>query len=115
MSFFSNLRADRFITQIIATKDPNDPETQKAAARLKSLGGAAVESLFAALADADKNATVVFVDVLASIVNAKNFHLFTRGLVEGGPRVVAGISWALSSSRAYPPHLLLEALQLEGI
>jgi len=115
MSFFANLRADRLITQIISTKDPHDPETQKAAARLKSLGGSAVDSLFAALADADKNATVVFVDVLSSIINAKTFHLFTRGLVEGGPRVVAGISWALSSSRAYPPNLLLEALSIEGI
>ena len=42
MSFFSNLRADRLITQIIATKDPHDPETQKAAARLKSIGGGAI-------------------------------------------------------------------------
>ncbi len=115
MSFFSGLRADRLIAQIISTKDPNDPETQKAAARLKSIGGAAVQPLFAALADADKNATVVFVDILTSIVNAKTFAEFARGLVEGGPRVVAGISWALSSSRAYPPHLLLEALSLEGI
>ncbi|GMU67887.1 MAG: hypothetical protein AMXMBFR37_02200 [Steroidobacteraceae bacterium] len=115
MSFFSTLRADRLITQIISTKDPHDPETQKAAARLKSIGAGALEPLFAALADADKNATVVLVDVLTSIVNAKNFPLFTRGLTEGGPRVVAGISWALSSSRTYPPHLLLEALALEGI
>ena len=115
MSFFSGLRADRLIAQIISTKGPDDPETQKAAARLKSIGGAAVQPLFAALADADKNATVVFVDILTSIVNAKTFAEFTRGLVEGGPRVVAGISWALSSSRTYPPHLLLEALSLEGI
>ncbi len=115
MSFFSGLRADRLITQIVSTKDPQDPETQKAAARLKSLGGAAIEPLFAALADADKNATVVFVDILTSVVNAKTFSSFARGLVEGGPRVVAGISWALSSSRAYPPHLLLDALSLEGI
>ncbi len=115
MSFFSNLRADRLITQIVSTKDPQDPETQKAASRLKSLGGSAVEPLFAALADADKNATVVFVDILTTVANAKTFPQFARGLVEGGPRVIAAISWALSSSRAYPPHLLLEALALEGI
>jgi serine/threonine-protein kinase len=115
MSFFSGLRADRLISQIVSTKDPQDPETQKAAARLKSIGAAAVEPLFAALADADKNATVVFVDILTAVVNAKTFPAFARGLVEGGPRVVAGISWALSSSRAYPPHLLLDALTLEGV
>jgi len=69
----------------------------------------------AALADADKNATVVFVDILTAVVNPKTFPQFVRGLVEGGPRVVAGISWALSSSRAYPPHLLLDALAQEGV
>ncbi|MEZ5533049.1 MAG: HEAT repeat domain-containing protein [Steroidobacteraceae bacterium] len=115
MSFFSNLRADRLVTQLLATKDPQSPETQKAAARLKSIGGAAIEPLLAALADADKNATVVFVDILTAVVNPKTFPQFVRGLVEGGPRVVAGISWALSSSRAYPPHLLLDALAQEGV
>ena len=38
-----------------------------------------------------------------------------RGLVQGSPRVIAGISWALTSSRNYPHHLLLEALATPGI
>jgi HEAT repeat protein/tRNA A-37 threonylcarbamoyl transferase component Bud32 len=115
MSFFTNLRADRLITEIRSCTDPASPDTQKAIARLKDLGSGAIESIFAALPDADKNATLAFVEVLAGLVSAKSFPLFVRGLVEGSPRVVAGIAWALTSSRNYPPNLLIEALAAPGI
>jgi eukaryotic-like serine/threonine-protein kinase len=115
MSFFTNLRADRLITEIRACTDPASSDTQKAVARLKDLGSGAIESIFAALPDADKNATLAFVEALAGLVNQKSFPLFVRGLVEGSPRVVAGIAWALTSNRNYPPHLLIEALATPGI
>lgn len=115
MSFFSALRSDRLIPQIKSATDPQNPEVLKAAAKLKSVGTGAIQPVIEALAEADKVATVIFVDVLASLVNAKSFPLYVKGLVEGGPRVVAGIAWALTSSRGYPPHLLLEALAEEGV
>jgi len=115
MSFFTNLRADRLITEIRSCTDPASPDTQKAVARLKDLGPGAIESIFAALPDADKNATLAFVEVLSGLVSPKSFPLFVRGLVEGSPRVVAGIAWALTSSRNYPPNLLIEALATPGI
>jgi eukaryotic-like serine/threonine-protein kinase len=115
MSFFTNLRADRLITEIRSCTDPAGPDTQKAVERLKDLGPAAIESVFAALPDADKNATLAFIDVLSGLVSQKSFPLFVRGLVEGSPRVVAGISWALSSSRNYPANLLIEALTTPGV
>ncbi|HEV7136805.1 MAG TPA: HEAT repeat domain-containing protein [Steroidobacteraceae bacterium] len=115
MSFFTNLRADRLITEIRSCTDPASPDTQKAIARLKDLGPGAIEPVFAALPDADKNATLAFVEVLAGLVSPKSLPLFARGLVEGSPRVVAGIAWALTSSRNYPPNLLLEALATPGI
>ncbi|MGH8306375.1 MAG: HEAT repeat domain-containing protein, partial [Steroidobacteraceae bacterium] len=115
MSFFTNLRADRLVTEIRSSNDPASPATQKAIARLKEVGPGAIESVFAALPDADKGSTLAFVEVLASMVNQKTFPEFVRGLVEGSPRVVAGISWALTSNRAYPAHLLLEALNTPGV
>ncbi len=115
MSFFTNLRADRLITEIRSCTDPASPDIQKAIARLKDLGPGAIESIFASLPDADKNATLAFVEVLSGLVSPKSFPLYVRGLVEGSPRVVAGIAWALTSSRNYPPNLLLEALATPGI
>jgi len=115
MSFFTNLRADRLITEIRSSTDAGSPVMQKAVVRLKDLGPGAIEPVFAALPDASKEATVAFVEVLAGLVSQKTFPQFIRGLVEGSARVIAGISWALTSNRNYPPHLLLEALATPGI
>src|SRR5688572_18476135 len=101
MSFFSNLRADRLVTEIRSSTNASDASTQKAVAKLKDLGAAAIECVFGALPEADKNATVAFVDVLTHLVNPKTFPLYVRGLVEGSPRVIAGIAWALTSSRNF--------------
>ena len=115
MSFFTNLRADRLVTEIRTSTNPASPATVKAIAKLKDLGPTAIECVFAALPECDKNATVAFVEVLTALVNPKTFPLFVRGLVEGSARVIAGISWALTSSRNYPPGVLIEALNTPGI
>src|SRR5262249_3495508 len=101
--------------EIRSSNNPQSPATQKAIAKLKDVGPSALEPIFAALPEADKNATVAFVDVLTALVTPKSFPTFVRGLVEGSPRVIAGISWALTSSKNVPPHLLLEALATPGI
>jgi HEAT repeat protein/tRNA A-37 threonylcarbamoyl transferase component Bud32 len=115
MSFFTNIRADRFITELKTATDVAAPATQKAIAKLRELGAGAIEPVTAALADADKIATVAYIEVLTGLVNQKTFPKFVESLVTGSPRVVAGVAWALSSSRAYPPTMLLEALGTEGV
>jgi eukaryotic-like serine/threonine-protein kinase len=115
MSFFTNLRADRLVTEIRSGTGPEDPKVQKAATKLKSLGPGAIDAILAALPDADKNLTVVLVDVLSAQISPKTFPRFLRGLVEGSPRVVAGISWALTTSRNFPANLLLEAMNQPGV
>lgn len=115
MSFFTNFRADRLITEIKTSSEPLGPATLKAVAKLKELGPGAIEPTVQALADADKNATVALVDVLSTLVSNKTFPQFIKAMVEGGPRTISGISWALTSSRNYTPGLLLEALATKGV
>jgi len=115
MSFFTSLRVDRLILQIRASTNVMAPETQKAIAKLKEAGAGAIEQVIAALPEADKHATVAFVDVLAALASAKTFPLYVQALVQGSPRVIAGVAWALTSSRGYPPHLLLDVLATPGI
>jgi serine/threonine-protein kinase len=115
MSFFTNIRADRFITELKEATDVAAPQTQKAIAKLRELGPGAIEPVIAALADADKIATVAYIEVLTGLVNQKTFPKFIEAMVTGSPRVVAGVAWALSSSRAYPPTMLLDVLGTEGI
>jgi HEAT repeat protein/tRNA A-37 threonylcarbamoyl transferase component Bud32 len=115
MSFFTNLRADRLVAEIRSGAGPNDPAVLKAAAKLKDLGPGVIDAVLGALPEADKNVTVVMVDVLSAMISSKTFPRFLRGLVEGGPREIAGISWALSTSRNFPANLLLEALNQPGV
>ena len=115
MSFLSNFRADRLITQIKSSNDILGIETQKSVAKLKELGPSGIEAVLAALPEADKHATVALVDVLSTLATAKSFPSFVEALITGSPRVIAGVAWALTSSRSFPPHLLLEALAKPGI
>jgi HEAT repeat protein/tRNA A-37 threonylcarbamoyl transferase component Bud32 len=115
MSFFTNIRADRYITELKSATDVAAPQTQKAIAKLRELGAGAIEPVTAALADADKIATVAYIEVLTGLVNQKTFPRFIDAMITGSPRVVAGVAWALSSSRAYPPTMLLDALNTEGV
>ncbi|MCP5328385.1 MAG: HEAT repeat domain-containing protein [Steroidobacteraceae bacterium] len=110
MGFFSNLRADRIITEVRGTADPTSPATRKAIARLRDIGESAIYPILAALPDASKEATAAFVDALSEILNQKNFPTFVQAMIEGSPRVVAGLKLAMQRSRAYPPHLLLDVL-----
>ena len=73
MSFFTNIRADRFITELKTATDVAAPATQKAIAKLRELGPGAIEPVTAALADADKIATVAYIEVLTGLVNQKTF------------------------------------------
>ena len=115
MTFLANFRADRLISQIKSSTNILGNESQRAIAKLKELGPSAIEPTLAALPDADKHATVAFVDVLAALATIRTFPTFVDALVQGSPRVIAGVAWALTSSRGYPPHLLLEALAKPGI
>ena len=90
MSFFTNIRADRFITELKEATDVAAPQTQKAIAKLRELGPGAIEPVTAALADADKIATVAYIEVLTGLVNQKTFPKFIESMVTGSPRVIAG-------------------------
>ena len=113
MSLFATLRAERLIAQIKTGKEPQS--VARAAAKLQTLGSAVIAPVMAALADAEKHQTLALVDVLGALITPKNLEQFLQALQHGNARTVAGVSWALSSSRNYPPSMLLEALSRPGI
>jgi HEAT repeat protein/tRNA A-37 threonylcarbamoyl transferase component Bud32 len=115
MSFIANIRAEKYITELRSATDIAAPATQKAIAKLKDIGPGAIEPIAGALAEADKVSTVAYIEVLTGLVSQKTFPKLVQYLVEGSPRVIAGVAWALSSSRNYPPSMLLDALSVEGI
>ena len=115
MSFLSTMKAERLIADIKASGDPTSVNARKALSKLAGMGSAAVEPIIEALSSADKQETLAYVEVLTALVDAKTIPLLAKGLSESNPRAVAGIAWALSGSKNYPPSVLLELLSQEGM
>src|ERR1019366_9139694 len=101
MSFLSNYRADRLIADIKSSGNPTSPVAQKALTRLVALGPKAIDPIVAALAAADRNEMMAYVDALSQLIDAKTLPVVLRAIAQGNGRAAAGITWALSSNRNY--------------
>jgi serine/threonine-protein kinase len=108
MSLLGSFRADQLITQLAAESKPDSPAAQRLVAKLKSIGPKVIPKAIDALAMTDKSHTMLFVDILASMVSDKTLPAFREGLADGNERVVSGTSWALSSSTNYNANNLLD-------
>jgi serine/threonine-protein kinase len=115
MSLFANYRADRLIADIKSSGNPTGPVAQKALAKLVALGASAIDPIIDALTTAEKRETLLYVDVLSQLIDVKTLPLLLKTMAEANGRAVAGIAWALSSSRNYPANALLEALAKAGM
>jgi len=111
VKFLSSLRGEKLLADIKAGGDPSNPAVRKAVEKLIAIGKDAIPMVIEALASADKNATMAFVEVLTALADAKNVPLILEGLAEPNPRTTAAVAWALSSAKAFPAGLLLEALK----
>ncbi|MDH4126109.1 MAG: HEAT repeat domain-containing protein [Gammaproteobacteria bacterium] len=108
MSLLGSFRADQLITQLAAEPKPDSPAAQRLANKLKSIGPKVIPKAIDALALTDKSHTMVFVDILSSLVSDKTLPAYRDGLADGNERVVSGTSWALSSSTNYNANNLLD-------
>jgi serine/threonine-protein kinase len=115
MSLFANYRADRLIADIKSSGNPGGPAAQKALEKLVALGPNAIDSIVAALTTAEKKETLIYVEALSKLIDAKTLPHLLRLMSDANGRAVSGIAWALSSSRGYPPSALLDALSKEDM
>jgi serine/threonine-protein kinase len=115
MGIFGGYRADRLIAEVRESGDPGSARAKAALAKLQGLGVNAIKPVVDALATADKAETVAFVEVLTPLIDNKTFPALAEALADENPRAVAGVAWALASSRNYSPALLLDLLSKPGI
>lgn len=108
MSLLGGFRADQLISQLAAEPQPDSPAAQKLISKIKKIGPKVIPKAIDALALSDKTHTMVFVDILAALVNDKTLEAYREGLADGNERVVSGTSWALSSSINYNANSLLD-------
>jgi serine/threonine-protein kinase len=115
MSFFANYRADRLIAEVRSSGNPGSPLAQKALEKLVALGPNAIDPIVAALTNAEKRETLVYVEALSRLIDVKSLPHLLRTMADANGRAMSGIAWALSSSRNYPASALLEALTKPGM
>jgi serine/threonine-protein kinase len=115
MSLFANYRADRLIAEVKSSGNPGSPLAQKALEKLVALGPNAIDPIIAALTNAEKRETLVYVDALSRLIDVKSLPQLLRTMADASARATSGIAWALSSSKNYPASALLDALTKPGM
>ena len=108
MSILGGFRANQLVDQLVAEPKPDSPSARRLVDRIKKVGSKAVPRVIDALAMSDKSHTMVFVDILSSLVSDKTLELYREGLADGNERVISGTSWALSSATDYNANKLLD-------
>lgn len=110
MAILAGFRADQLISKLVDEPSADTPKAQKLIAKLKSLGPSIVPNIIDALATTDKDNTATLANIMASLVSDKSLKYFVEGLADGGQRVVAATTWALSNSHGFDANALLEHL-----
>jgi len=113
MTLFANYRADRLIAEV--KSNPASPLAQKALEKLTALGADAIDPIVDALATSEKRETTAYVEVLSRLIDTKTLPVLLKTMAEANGRAMSGIAWALSSSKNYPAHALLDALTKPGM
>jgi eukaryotic-like serine/threonine-protein kinase len=115
MTLFANYRADRLIAEVKSSGNPASPLALKALEKLIALGSDAIDPIVDALATAEKKETTAYVEVLSRLIDSKTLPVLLKTMAEANGRAMSGIAWALSTSKNYPAHALLDALAKPGM
>lgn len=115
MKFLDDLKSERLIEEIRGAGDIQQPNAQKALAKLAKLGAGAIPKILVTLPVAGKQETLAYVEILTQLLDQKTFPLLADALADNNARTNAALSWVLSSSRNYPANLLFDLLARPGI
>src|SRR5262245_53347383 len=98
MKFFSTLKAERCLTQLLAERDPASPERRKALESLRDVGADAIPKIIDAFSGANKDQSAALVSLLAALLDDRTFPLYAAGLGHGDKVCVSGVTKALAAS-----------------
>src|SRR3984885_3997795 len=115
MTLFANYRADQLIAEVKSSGNPSSPLALKALEKLIALGSDAIDPIVDALATSEKKETTAYVEVLSRLIDSKTLPVLLKTMAEANGRAMSGIAWALSTSKNYPAHALLDALAKPGM
>ena len=110
MKFFSTMKAERCLTQLLSERDAHSSEARKALDSLQGIGRTAIPRVIDAFATADKEHSGALVTLLASLLDDTSFPLYADGLSHSNKLCVAGVTKALGISGSYDPNKLMDLL-----
>ncbi len=110
MKFFSTLKAERCLTQLLSEPDPGSPASRKALESLHRIGADAIPNVIDAFATADKTHSGALITLLASLLDDGSFPHYATGLGHPNKQCVAAVTKALAISGTYDTNRLLELL-----
>ncbi len=111
MKFLTSLRGERLLADLKSIQDPDSPAFRRVVQKLVGMGGPAIPMIIEALPGADRRETLAYVEVLGALADSRNLSTLLAEMAHPNPRVASAVSWALSSSRNFPPGQLLAALK----
>ncbi len=111
MKFLTSLRGERLLADLKSIQDPDSPAFRRVVQKLVALGGDTIPIIIEALPGADRRETLAYVEVLGALADGQHLKRLLGELGHPNPRVTSAVSWALSSSRNFPPSHLLPALK----
>jgi serine/threonine-protein kinase len=115
MKFFSAMKAERCLTQLLAEPDLRSNDARKALETLRRLDANVIPKIIDSLAGADREHGAALVETLTAYLNDRNFSYFAAGLAHGNARCVSGVAAALAAGAGYDPNQLLELLGSEDV
>ncbi len=115
MRFFSTLKAEKCLTQLVGERDMAAPAARKALDELTRLGPAVAPKVIDAIGHMDKAQTGALVTVMASWLDDSTFPAIAEGLTHANRQSVNAVSSALALSAGYDANRLLALLGRDDI
>lgn len=108
MSLLNGLKANKAISTLLESDNPNDPAVASAITKIKEIGHNAVPRLIDALLDSPGNQTIE--NLLISLLDKKSLPEFVDGLTDTNRTLVSSVARILAASNSYDPNQLLPYL-----
>ena len=110
VKFFSTLKAERCLTQLLAERDTSSPEARKAIESLRNIGANAIPKIIDSFGAANRDHTTALVSLLVALLDDSTFPLYAEGLAHPDKLAVAGVTKALAMSANYDTNRLIDLL-----
>jgi HEAT repeat protein/tRNA A-37 threonylcarbamoyl transferase component Bud32 len=115
MKFFSTLKAERCLAQLMEEPDPGTPNARRALDALQKIGPNAIPKILDAFGATNREQTAALVNVLAAQVNDKTLPAFEAAFTHPSKQAVAAVAKALSITNGYDVNRLIPLLFREDV